>query len=709
MWNKISDNGYTSMYKDLSSLFSPRSIAVIGASENPGAGRNVLENLRLVGFSGKVFPVNPKRKTVLGLPCFSSVKEIPEEIDFAAILLSRDKVIPALKECQEKGVKASWAFASGFAEAGEEGKALQHELRTLAEETGLLFCGPNCVGLVNLSKPFSSFSAPLNNHLKKGGLSCVVQSGSICLALTNSGRGIGFSKIVSTGNEAVLTSEDYVSFLLEDPETEVIALFIEGFRKPELLFEISKRSKELNKPIVVLKVGRSELAQRATVAHTGALAGSDRIYDALFRKLGFIKVEDLDEMLETCEVLLRYRKELAGQNKVGAITVSGGEIGLIADISEGLEFDFPSFSPSTQEKLARVLPPFTTISNPLDAWGSGDLESTYPPSMELLAQEDLDMILVSLDATSDLSPAQSLQYQTIARAARETRIKSGKKIIFFSNISSGFDQKIRRILEDCGVPCLQGTRESLKAASNFLRYSRWQKQDQPVYQPSLQAPILSAIRGKKGFLPENEAKRILEFYGIRRVPEFLVHDLKEAINFSRKLRYPLTLKIHSSRYPHKTEVGGVILRIRDEEELKRSFSLLKEKFPDVEEFLLGSFLEPVAEAILGIIYEPYSGPVLVFGSGGIFVELIHDSSLRLPPLDQEEAKEMVQETKIAKLISGFRGKPRGDHDALYRALVQLGKLALDLSPYLKALDINPLFIMPEDQGVLVVDALMELR
>jgi len=699
--------------KSFSLLFSPRSVAVIGASENPGAGLNVIENLKLIGFEGKVYPVNPRRSSILGLPCYPSVSSIPDEVDMAAIVLSSEKVFPILEECAAKGVKAAWAFASGFAESGEQGVKLQEKLRAFCLDQGILFCGPNCVGLVNLDSSFAAFSAPLNQHLRKGKLGAIIQSGSVCLALTNSNREIGFSKIISSGNEAVLDATDYMEYLLDDPDTEVIALFIESFRKPERLFPISEKARSLNKPIVLVKVGRSELAQRATAAHTAALAGSDRVHDAAFRQLGFIRVGDLDELLETCELLLKCKGSLPKSNNVGLITVSGGEIGLIADISEGLSFRYPALSSEAQEKLRQVLPPFTNISNPLDAWGSGDLENTYPPAMEILAREpEMDMLLVSLDATADLSEKQSQQYLTIAKAAAEVKRNHSRTVAFFSNVSGGFDPRIRSVLEEAQIPFLKGARESLKAVDNLFRYSEVIKRGKRHFLGVSvdHEEAREIISGKAGFLKEDEAKRVLEAYGIKRPKEVVVRSLEEALEAASSIGFPVVLKIQSTSILHKTDAGGVALNLANEKELERAFDKMARSPQGAEEFLISQMVEgQVAEAILGISEDPFFGPVVVFGSGGILVELIQDSSLRLPPLGQEEALEMVRETKCYKLISGFRGRPEGDIEELCRALISIGQLAMDYKGRIKALDINPLFIMPKGQGIVAIDALMELR
>jgi len=310
---------------DLSALLKPSSVAVVGASERLGPGRQVIENLQQLGYCGEIYPVNPKYDSVLGLSCYHSLTVLHASghpVDMVAILLGRESIIPVLEEAAEIGVRAAWAFASGFAEADALGEGLQCELETLCRENGIAFCGPNCVGYINPIENTAAYSAPMSLTLHAGNIGGVAQSGSICLALANSGRGVGYSLLVSSGNEAVVDSTDYIDYMLDDPQTTVILAFIEQFRRPQRLLKVAKRARELGKPLIVLKVGRSKMAQQATIAHTGALAGTDAIYDAVFRKYGIIRVDSLDEMIETAAIFSQLGGKLPRGNNVGMITVA---------------------------------------------------------------------------------------------------------------------------------------------------------------------------------------------------------------------------------------------------------------------------------------------------------------------------------------------------------------------------------------------------
>jgi acyl-CoA synthetase (NDP forming) len=463
--------------KDLTPLLKPKTIAIVGASERFGAGSLVIENLHTLGFSGKIIPVNPRYKELFGHPCYPSLSQVPAEmdIDCVAILLGYQQVNAVLEEAGRRRVHGAWAFASGFAETGPEGAKLQEELKRVCAAHGIHFCGPNCVGYANLQDQVGTYSAPISPTLRKGGVSAVAQSGSVILALANSNRGIGFNFLISSGNEAVVDLTDYIEFLLEDERTEVIITFVEAIRRPEAFIRACTRAAELGKPIVAVKVGRSEMARQVALSHTGALTGRDGVQEALFKKLGIIRVDDLDQLLEAAEIFAHCRKRLPKGNGVGAIAVSGGEIGLISDLAEELSLRFFPLSSKARAELRKRLPSFTAIGNPLDGWGSGDLIETYSACLEVLAREEkVDLIIVSQDSPPGMAEKQVNQYAHVARAAVKA-MESGKPVIALSHVSGGLDSTIRKILEEGSVPFLQGTREGLRAVHHLIEYARFQR------------------------------------------------------------------------------------------------------------------------------------------------------------------------------------------------------------------------------------------
>ncbi|MGQ9584541.1 MAG: acetate--CoA ligase family protein [Anaerolineae bacterium] len=706
-------------FRDLSPLLSPRAIAVVGASERHGsAGRLVLENLRHLDYPGPVYAVHPKHREVLGFPCYPSLGALPGPVDSVAVLLGADRVLPTLQAAVEVGARAAWVLASGFAEAGPEGKALQASLTRFAQETGLLVCGPNCIGVANLVDRVATYSVALSPATRAGGVSAVVQSGAICLGLANAAR-FGFRYLISSGNEAVLESADYIGYLAGDPQTRVIIAFLEGIRTPQKFVAAAQAAAGAGKPILVVKVGRSEAAQRAVQAHTGSLAGSDAVCNAAFRRLGVVRLDTLDELLEAAELFLTC--PLPEGEGVGLLSLSGGQLGLVADLAQDLGLHFPPFSEEGRRALAQILPPYTHIANPLDAWGSGDLERTYPDCVRVVSGEaGIHLLAVTRDTPPQVASREVEQSLAVAeaavRAARETR----KPVLMFSNLSTTFQPEVKKVLEEGGVPYLQGTRETLRAIQSFVGYARFRRHlGQPVEAGCPSPPDLAAWRERllevRGSLSEVEGRRLLVAYGIPGPQEAVAATPEGAAQVARQIGYPVVLKVHSPDIQHKTEIGGVRVGLREDGDVIRAFQEVMEaaRSHHPQARLEGALIQEMVpsdavEVILGLLRDPDFGPVVVFGSGGILVELLKDSSLRLPPLSHREALEMIRETRGARLLEGFRGRPPADVQALADALVRLSQLAVDLGDRIAALDVNPLMVLPEGHGVRAVDALVEV-
>lgn len=707
---------------DLRPLLSPKTIAVIGASEKFGAGSLVIENLRTLGFEGTIIPVNPGYTEVLGLPCYPSLDAIPAgiAIDSVAVVLGSGRILPMMEQAANRGINGAWAFASGFAETGEDGAALQAELTAFCDANHIQFCGPNCVGYVNLHDKVGMFSAPVSPTLRKGNIGAVVQSGSVALALANSHRGIGFSTIVSSGNEAVLDAVDYMEHFLDDPNTHVIISFLEGIRRIDAFKACCIRAANIGKPIIAVKVGRSEMARKTVACHTGALAGSDAFHDAFFKKYGVTRVDDLDQLLETAALFSSCRSRLPQGNHIGMVTVSGGEIGLIGDISKAFSFEYPPLSSDAENQLKKKLPPYTTIANPLDAWGSGDLKETYPACLDVLAGEDtIDLIAISQDSPPGMSDKQIAQYSDVAKAAVKCA-QGAKPVVVFSHVSGGLDQTIKGILDDGGVPFLQGTRESLGAIEHLFSYAehcRRQKMHRSMdgISPDNLNSLKEEIHKKKGVLNYEDCRTLIGAYGIGVPQGALANTEDAAAAVVSEIGYPVVMKGQSSQIPHKTEAGLVQLDIRDETNLHEAFAKMVRTIeayaPEAQlEGILVQKMIPAdgLETIIGIAADAIFGPAVVFGLGGIFVELLKDSTLNLPPISRDEARMMIGDLKGSELLKGFRGGARTDLDALITAIIQIGQLAEDFSGIITSLDINPLMVLPEGQGVVAADILIEV-
>jgi acyl-CoA synthetase (NDP forming) len=709
---------------DLKPLLSPKGIVVVGASPKPGAGSQVIENLMGLGYTGGIYPVNPRYEEVLGYKCHDSLEAIPpgQQVDAVAIVLGFKQVSGMVEQAARRGVKAAWAFASGFAETGPEGKKRQAELAELCRNNGIRFCGPNCVGLINMHDKAALFSAPLPPGLKAGNVGVIAQSGSVALALVNSNRGVGFSQLISSGNEAVLDTTDYMRHMLADDNTRVICAFLEGIRKPKEFAKLCDEALQLNKPVVVLKVGRSELAKRTVVTHTGALAGEEAAFGAFLERHGVVQVQDLDELLETAELFSHCASRLPAGNRVGAITVSGGEIGLMGDISQGMGLNFPPLSQPAADELARRLPPFSPIGNPLDAWGSGDLRETYPACLEVLAKEkEIDLILVSQDSPPGMAAKQVDQYADVARAAVKAAQSCTKPVVVFSHVSTGVEPGLTEILAPAGVPLLQGSRESLGAVARFIKYAEFRRKRSAAKPPAAVSPdrlpeLRQALADCPGVLGWDQSRDLLAAYGIELCPGGLTGSLSEAKALAADIGYPVALKAQSGQIHHRTEAGLVRLAIQNPDQLEAAWQELQAGLQKIglagglEGLWLQKMAPPEAvELIMGLNHDPQLGPVLVLGLGGILVELLRDTVIGLPPLSMEQAAGLLDSLKGARLLQGFRGKPAVDREALCSLLVNLSRLAVDLGGEIESLDLNPVMALPEGQGAWVVDILIQSK
>ena len=702
---------------DLQPLLAPRSIAVIGASDRPGAGSIVLDNLRMLGYPGSVYPVNPKYTELAGWRCYGSLEDVPGPVDSAAILLSSRQVLTALRQAASVGARSAWVLASGFAEAGPEGRALQDEVSAFARDHGIALCGPNCIGVVNLHARAATYSTALPSTLRPGRVGAVLQSGAVCLGIANANRGIGFSTLISSGNEAGLDNADYIAYLVDDADTQVIIAFIEGFRHPDRFLWAADRARAAGKPLLVVKVGRSAVARRAVAAHTGSLAGTDAVYDAVMREHGVVRLDSLDELLEAAELFLKA--PLPRGRGIALLTLSGGQIGLIGDVASGMDLRLPEFSDGVREALGEVLPAYSAISNPLDAWGAGNFEETYPSCMEIVAPDDqTDLVAVSRDTPPGIAEREVWQSSVIVDAAARVARMSGKPVVVFGNISTGLEPTVRERADALGLPLLQGTRESLAAIQALIGYAGHVRQaprdlaDSPVTAAAL-SRIRDELAVEPASLSESASKRLLSAYGVPVTRETVAVSADAAAIAAESIGFPVVLKVLSADILHKTEVGGVHLNLRDAREVRGAYEAIRRSVASrcpaarVEGVLVQEMVPPDAvEVIVGSTIDPEFGPVVLFGLGGILVELMQDSTLGLAPVTAERARDMIDSIRGAALMREFRGRSERDVDALADAIVRVSHLAFDLRHEIAAIDVNPLMVLPRGRGVVAADALI---
>jgi acetate---CoA ligase (ADP-forming) len=700
----------------LTYLLNPRSVAVIGASERPGSlGAATLANLMGADFSGKLYPVNPKYEEIFNIPCYSGWEAIPEPVD-CTILCTPAHTIPALLEqAGQAGARSAIAFASGFSETGDEGRKLQEALQRTADTFDMPVCGPNGLGLANFSDGFLGFSAPLDVNVPAGTISAVCQSGSVAITLINSGRGLNYRTVISSGNEAVTTIEDYLEFLVEDPGTEIIMAFVEGFRNIPKLRVVAARAVEMNKPIIVLKIGRSVAGERAVIAHTGALAGADRVLDNLFKQIGILRVNDLDEMLETA-ALFEAAREPKG-SRIGVMGISGGEVGLLADLAEDTGLELAQLSNTTITEIRELLPPFCNVANPLDAWGMGDLGPTYEGCLDSLARDPgVDLIAICQDSQAGLGDDQAKFYTNQANSVVSAYQKTSKPMVSFSNIGGAFHPRMQAVFQDGNVPTLQGTRESLRAIKHFVDFHqlRTSSQEPPAKtSTNTENANISALL-TPGSLSEHSSSQILADYGIPITRQKLTTSLEETILAAAEIGYPVVLKIDSPDIQHKTDIRAVQIGIKDEAALSTAYTTIEANVvhanpsAHINGMLVQEMLDPEdgLELIVGMTHDPVCGPTILFGIGGIFVEVLEDIALRVAPLSKHDAWDMLTEIRSARILDGVRGGAPVDKSAIVDVLLNLSKLAVDLDGKVSELDINPLIVYPEGRGAIAADALI---
>ena len=696
----------------------PLSIAVLGASPRPNTlGNNAVANLQRFGYAGSIFPVHPSAPEVAGLPAYANLASLPEAPDCAVVALSSDKVVSTLTEAAERGVRAAVVFASGFAETDDSGKALQRELQALCERSGLVICGPNCLGLVNVTDRISLYSSSVPEGLRAGGLAVVSHSGSGCIAISTLGR-FGMSYMVSAGNAAVVDMAGYLEFLATDESTRVVALFMEQMRDPDRFARAMAAMHRAGKPVIALKVGRSAKGAAASAAHTGSLAGSAEAYADFFRANGVIAVDDLDEMGESIALMLAVRRLPKGDG-LGIISVSGGETAMLCDVADRAGVRLPDPGEDAKARLKVALPGFGTASNPLDATGNAVYDvSVYEACMEALAYDpQISMVAVAQDCSPGLSKLGSGNYRRIAQAVATVAGRLDKPVAFFNPTAGGLHPYVIEPFENTEVAVMQGARASLIALRRLFEYARAHEEAVGAQPPAMAVPAATdpawrARLANGAPFTEREAKQFLASAGVPVTRESLARSEAEAVEAARALGFPVVLKVESASIAHKTEVGGVRVGLADAASVAGAYreilASVKAKAPGaevagvvVQEMIFGG-----VEMIAGVSQCAPFGPAIVTGTGGVLVELVKDASLALAPVDRARALELIGSTRASKLLGGFRGAPPADTAAFAELLVALSSIALAYGDLIEAIDLNPVAVLPAGRGVRVLDALV---
>jgi acyl-CoA synthetase (NDP forming) len=714
---------------DLRPVFAPVSIAVVGASARSWIAGTVRDNLRLMESETRCHFVNPKYDELLGQPCYPSLEALPERPDIALVALNPLRAATVTQAAADAGIPAVIIPGGGVVDGGAAAAAMQAEVADIARRHGLALVGPNCMGVIDLTVNTASYIGDVSPYLPRGGVAGIAQSGSVTDAFVQSGSRVGFSRIISCGSEVVLDVCDYLAYCLDDPETTSVILFLEGFRRPERFLALADRALELGKPIMVVKVGRSEQARAAAIAHSGSLAGEARITDVALDAAGVIRCADLDELLETAELVegIRRTGRGIGRGRTGVVTVSTGEASLIADLAPSVGLDLPPIPPAARTRILDALPTMGFISNPLDPWGAADATTAYGVVFEAMAASDAYDVLVQVHDFPYRSMAAELATaDEVTRALLDaTRDRPWLLPVYVSLTSGDPPPETKAVLDEHGggAPLLRGAREAFHAIGAVARWTRHQEARAAGGPWRASWPMLAADRTAYGLDPdvpsaeapptgralgERESLELLRHAGLAMTPAVAVRDVAGAVEAARPLAgHAVALKIDAPELAHKSDLGLVRLGLRGDEAVRAAAEELlgtaRRHAIDARGLLVEPMAESGVELIVGARRDPSFGPCVMVGLGGVLAEVLDDVAIRLAPISTAVALEMLDELRGAALLAGARGASAVDRDAIAELVVGVGAFAAD-RPDVLEIDLNP--VIATADGAIAVDALV---
>jgi acetyltransferase len=698
------------MTSSLKPFFEPRGIAIIGASASPDKlSFGILKNLMSYGYKGGIFPVNPKAEEILGLPCYSEISKVPDPVELAVIVLASKLIPSVLEECGKRAIKAAIVISGGFKEVGEEGRNLEEELLKIAAKYAIRIIGPNCVGTMNLITGLNTTF--IKGVPATGGIGFISQSGAVCGGVVDhyTNSGIGFSHFLSLGNEADISETDIIEYLGEDKDTRVIAAYIEGIQDGQRFLNIT-RQVSARKPVVILKAGRSEEGAKAVSSHTGSLAGSHTAYQTAFKQSGVIEASTTADLLNMA-MALDWLKLPKG-NRVAIITNSGGPAALASDSLSSNGINLASISPAIQEKLKEKLNPSAQTGNPVDMLGGAN-EDEFTFALDLvLSDPGVDMALPILVPQALVKP------EKVAQAIVDSSKKSIKPVIVCLMGKESI-QEARKILHQNHIPMVDFP--ELTGVMFGALYKRSLLSEKSVITPKIAAnpgkDIVKSIfktHGEKKIWGEHDTRPILAAYEIPLVAGRLVNSINEGQKLANQLGYPVVMKAASEQLLHKSEAGVVKVGIENDQSLAETYyDLIKNANSfnanaRIEGILVEKMAPKGEDVIIGMKRDPGFGPMLMFGMGGVFVELFKDVSFRIAPIGDSEAELMIRETKAFHLLHGWRGGTKYDIKAITKVILQLSQLAIDF-PQIQEVEINPLRVFAEGNGALGLDCRMILK
>ena len=691
-----------------SAFLSPKSIAVIGASDKAGSvGATITSNI-MKGFTGAIYPISPTRDTVFGKKAFKSVLDMPKKTDLAVIVIRNTLVAPVLEECGKKGIRAVIIITAGFKEVDEEGATMEQQIKEIATKYGISVIGPNCLGVMNLDPDTMMNSTFLKVTPKSGKIALVSQSGAICAALVEdaSAQGIGFSAVVSLGNKAAMSEVDVLRILAKHKQTRVIVMYLEDMGNGQEFLRVCRdTTRRLKKPVLVLKSGRSPEGAKAAMSHTGALMGSDEIYDALLKQSGAIRVDTMEELFNYATAF--SKQPLPAKGDLVIVSNAGGPAIISTDACSHAGIKMADIS-SVRDAIDKVIPPWGSSRNPVDIVGDADYERFRGVLDHVLRHKSVGSVITMC------TPSGTLDYDGLARVIVEMSQKY-KKTMLASLM--GLDEGVtnREILAAGNVPYYTYAEGAIRALEAMIKFAQWtaEPEDEPrafrTSKQKVQNIIDAARRDGRTSLLEDEGKEILQAYGLPLPKSILATDLKQAADAADAIGYPVVMKISSPQIIHKSDAGGVVVGIKNRAEAESAFGTImaNAKKYDAKAELRGVLVVEMVsggkEMIIGSKLEPGFGPVIMLGLGGIYVEVLGDVTFRLAPVGVREAEQMPLSLRTAKILGGVRGEKPSDVKKLSECIQRLSQLVSDFAGEIAELDMNPVLVLEKGKGCRVLD------
>jgi len=673
--------------KPVENLLRAKSVAIVGASQKGAWPQGIYRNLKGAKFPGGVYLLNPNYTDLYGDKCYPNLAALPEVPEELLVLIPTRAVLGVLEEAARLGTKSATIYTAGFGEGDDaKGKERAQAMKELCERTGMVICGPNCMGSYSVNEGLWTFptATPL---LKRGPVGLIFQSGG---SLGNwikgaTERGIGFSYAVSSGNEVSLDLVDYLDFLVDDPDTRVITLMIEGIRRPEEFMAVSERALHRGKPILVVKLGRSEMGKRQAISHTGSLAGADEVFDAVCRRLGLIRCPTLEDMTETTLAFMPGR--FPKGSRAAIVVNSGGMKGLICDHCDELKTNLAELGQKTKEAVRPLIPAELAVENPLECGVAGFGDEAGFINIVKLHAEDPGVDLLAIHG--ELPRGQ----QRSAALFKSVMEATEKPVLAFARSTYSCTDESRSFQEEAGMPFLQAIKPTLRALAGLGLYGMRRE---------LGVPKLAAATGSAADLDGENLNRLLERHGIALPRQAMAGTAADAAAKAKEIGFPVAIKLIAAEVIHKTESGAVVLGVKNTEEAQAEGQKLLTKTLGRGHLLIQEMVQGT-EVLIGARTDPQYGPFLMVGLGGIFVEVLKDVSIRLLPVDEREAREMLKELRGYKVLEGVRGQKPRDVDALVKAMVGLSEIFAGHRNHLSDMEINPMMVREQGRGAVAVD------